>query len=115
MLRLAVLAGFQIALASCGPAGSPEQQAEQGMITEARWRLQKDARNSETIEFRDVRIGAGNISGSKVVCGEINGQNGFGGMSGFQRFMMIDGKVPLLDTPAKGRDIFGENWVAAGC
>lgn len=83
------------------------------MISEAQSRLRLGARKPESVEFRDVRLGSREISGSKVVCGEITGENGFGGMSGFERFIMIDGKVPLTDGP--GQKIFEKMWLEAGC
>lgn len=115
MRFLKIVAVASIVLGSCAPPASPEVQAERDMIIEAKWRIEKDARNPDSVETRNMHIGSIEYLGFKVVCGEMNGENAFGGMTGFRRFVMFDGKVPLIDTPTRGLDVFEETWVKAGC
>lgn len=110
------------ALLLAGCQETPEQRtarqkrdADAAMMSEATWRLRQAARNPGSIETRNVRIGARSYSGMKAVCGEFNGENGFGGMSGFERFIMLDGKIPLLATRSAERQIFELAWQEAGC
>lgn len=52
--------------------------------------VQKDAvrsrlRNPKSAKFSDVMTGS--LKGTPIVCGRVNGENGFGGMTGAQRFI----------------------------
>lgn len=119
MSRWLILAALALA-AGCSEtaedrAQRQKQVADREMIIEAKWRLEQAARNPDSARTREVHMGALTYAGQKVVCGEFNGQNGFGGMSGFQRFMMIGGKVPLLDGTGKDGDFFDGAWREAGC
>lgn len=100
-----------MALGGCGGDGGGGDP-ESAIVEEAKARLRRDARNPDSVEFRDVRLGSGEAFGSKAVCGEFNGENGLGGMTGFRRFLMLDGKVPLIEGAAP---IFAQSWREAGC
>lgn len=116
MVRRSVIALAGLALVGCGPA-TPEQlamRAERDLIIDAKWRLEQAARNPDRLETRDVHIGTGQIAGMKVVCGELNGENGLGGMSGYQRFVVVDGKVPVVARTG-GDPIVADLWMQAGC
>jgi len=58
-------------------------------------------RDPESAEFRHVKPG---------VCGYVNARNGFGGMSGFQRFVITDAG-PVLEThPQLNLSAFNRLW-----
>ena len=91
-----------IALASltfgCGGAESepPAIQAAKAFVTEG-------ARDPDSVTFRGLKA---MVSGS--VCGEFNGRNGFGGMTGFQRFIYHPHPRPLAVYQGEFR--FEESW-----
>lgn len=112
--------GLLLVLASCGL--TPEQQADADQRRadadfkfEAVWRLKQAARNPDRFETRNVHIGTGRYGGQLVVCGELNGENGFGGMTGWQRFVMVGGKVPLVEATRADAKVVGPAWREAGC
>lgn len=43
-----------------------------------------------------------------VVCGEVNGRNGFGGMTGFTRFISVNAKYQLDDGLAEFQSFWTE-------
>lgn len=48
--------------------------------------------DGDSMEFRDVRVGYGE-KGRLATCGEANGKNRLGGYTGWQRFVVIGGRV----------------------
>lgn len=60
------------------PATSEEQQA---VIKH----IQNKARDSDSVKVRDLQV-APDGKGNLLVCGEVNGKNGYGGFTGFQTF-----------------------------
>jgi hypothetical protein len=74
-----------------------EQRAEgEALVTKAGGLLADSLRDTDSTKFRDVFLqktvgqdGKEHVS----LCGEVNSRNGFGGMSGFHKFMLIGDKV----------------------
>lgn len=64
------------------------------------------------METRNVRVARPGIGGQPIVCGEVNARNGLGGMTGYQRFMVI-ANVPM--TEMSGGEGFDSIWLDAGC
>lgn len=122
-IRLATVLALGTAAGACEFRGrTPEEQAivdarrqADELIGEAEWRIEQAARNPDSVEFMDSRVGSGSYSGMKVVCGSFNGENGFGGMTGFRRYIMLDGKVPLVDGPGATGEVFNQAWAEGGC
>jgi hypothetical protein len=82
------------------------------ILTEAKGAVTGQLRNPSSVSFRHVYVfekGPDDL----YVCGQVNGQNGFGGLSGYGRFFYLNG-VPVIDdlTPNNG---FDAAWSAAGC
>ena len=83
------LLAAMIALGSCSdPAKS--------YIAEAEKAVSENLRDPASAEFRNVSYRQAN-TGAHVVCGEVNGRNGFGGYAGFQQFIWHSGNV-MIDT-----------------
>ncbi|MBS7669366.1 hypothetical protein [Croceicoccus gelatinilyticus] len=74
--------------------------------------LRAGMREPDAMEVRGVHVAARGLNGASVLCGEVNGRNGYGGMTGFQRFMVI-ADVPM--TERAGGENFGGLWSDAGC
>ena|SRR6185503_9265874 len=57
-----------------------------------------------------------NKNGNKVVCGEVNAKNGFGGYVGFTRFYVEDWSYTRVGIEKVGYDQgFEEQWKLVGC
>jgi len=94
---------------------TPEQMRERiswNLAYEARTHMQKQARDPASVVFGTVRAV---LEPRPIVCGEINGRNGFGGMTGMQRFMYLPaGQVGIIDEGNRAtRASFEENWRAS--
>lgn len=57
--------------------------------------LRRDLRDPESMMVRGMRRGTGRLGGYPTICGEVNSRNGFGGMSGWQPFIIANG-VPVI-------------------
>lgn len=88
--RLAVLALITLAAAGCSKA-----------VDDAKATVANQMRDPSSAQFREVREVRQN-DGSLAVCGEVNGKNGFGAYSGFQEFVVHDGRVTLIDPGLTG-------------
>lgn len=88
MKKIVVIVGAALVLvAGC-------QSAEDQTIAEAQ-RLAADLlRDPSSAQFRHLRYRVAE-TGARVVCGEINGKNAYGGYPGFQRFLYDSGNVKL--------------------
>lgn len=51
-------------------------------------------KDADSAKFRNVQFYSG--SGSPIVCGEVNARNGFGGFSGFERFIAKGPRMPAV-------------------
>lgn len=79
-----------LALAGCGAGQS-------GELERAKEEVASRARDPSSVQFRNVRFEAQH-DGSKVLCGEMNAKNGFGGYVGFRDFALKDGALIMDDT-----------------
>ncbi|MEO6042214.1 MAG: hypothetical protein ABIP41_09960 [Croceibacterium sp.] len=114
------LALMALTLVACGE--TPEQHqarqreaADRQLISESEWFLRKAMREPDSTVLDSVHIAAGTFAEAKVVCGKVNGRNGFGGMTGFQRFVVMAGKVPMVESDGVGQRGFRDVWDKAGC
>lgn len=53
-------------------------------------------RDPESAQFRDVAFHSG--SGTPITCGEVNSKNGFGGYSGFERFIAAGDVLTVIES-----------------
>lgn len=52
--------------------------------------LRNQIRDPESMMVRGMRRGTGAIGGYPTICGEVNSRNGFGGMTGWQSFVVVN-------------------------
>lgn len=94
-----------------GPKGEfATKVTEQGKFDVAHTAVKARLRDGESAEFRNDQIGK--AAGSEIVCGEVNSRNGFGGMTGFQRYVSNGGVATVLEEQMSPAD-FAQVW--AGC
>lgn len=67
-------------------------------IARARILIESSSKDAGSLKFQN-EFNSDYGSGNDIVCGQVNGKNGFGGYTGFTRFI-VDSKTILLD----GRD-----------
>ncbi|NQE62960.1 hypothetical protein [Caulobacter sp. RHG1] len=89
-MRTVIVAVLCLGLAGCG-----------GRIEKVKNLAANQLRDPASAQFRNVR------QGGAFVCGEINGKNGFGGYSGFTRFIGTDNSA-VIDP--KGDAFFDKRW-----
>ena len=76
-----------IALALAGCIQSPESDFRQTVETA----VKSDLRDPDSATFTEVRL----YPIDNMAIGKVNARNGFGGMSGFQAFVYLDGNAAL--------------------
>jgi hypothetical protein len=69
-------------------------------------------RDGRSAEFRALRVYKTAV-GTYLVCGEVNGRNGFSAMAGFSRFIAPGGGIALIGS--FGSDGFDDLWATWGC
>jgi hypothetical protein len=75
-------------------------------ISSSEQSVKEKLRDPDSAEFRNVRFYSG--AGVPVSCGEVNAKNGFGGYTGFERFVAMGPEMAYLDSEvAEG---IGEVW-----
>ena len=62
--------------------------------SEAKKAVRYELRDPESAEFRDIRI----YEDGKLICGEVNANNAYGGKSGFKGFVYDDGQASLEES-----------------
>lgn len=93
MIKILILIAISIALIGTLPKPDRERLSDVAREVDARMAVQQLARDPGSVQFRNMRV-----TGT-VVCGWFNARNGFGGMSGFQPFVHVAGRV-LIDAEA---------------
>ena len=69
-------------------------------------------RDPSSAEYRNEHLG--NYKGAQVVCGEVNAKNGFGGMTGFERYVSNGGEATVLASEMDPSE-FSTVWSTMGC
>lgn len=72
-----------------------------------RERVSEQLREPESAIFSDLEVHARSDQQTPVVCGRVNSRNGFGGMSGPQRFIAIDG---ITFEQQAASEVFQQSW-----
>lgn len=83
------------------------------MILVAQKAVKGRLRDPESAMFRNEQVGRKDGQ-AVVICGEVNARNGFGGMTGYQRFMSNGADVTALESDMQDSDISGA-WNVVGC
>lgn len=78
-----------LAIAAC--SGGPVEQAKEAVAAELR--------DPQSAQFRNVKI----CPSGKIVAGDVNAKNAFGGYAGFEPFFYADGEVAFVSNPKFSR------------
>ena len=76
-------------------------------IVRARRVLRSASKDADSLQFRG-EFNSSYGSGGDIVCGEVNGKNGFGGYAGFKRFI-VNGQSSMIDGQEEA--LFESAWV----
>ena len=66
-------------------------------------------RDPDSAQFRNVKFYSG--GGAPVVCGEVNGKNGFGGRAGYQRFIQAGDVFGALESEMRSTSDMDQSWL----
>ena len=91
-------------IAQCSSSDSTASD-DAGHIIVAKESVSALLRDPDSAEYQNVRVSR--ASGMPVVCGEVNATNGFGGKSGYQRF--ISAGPTVLETQMDAAE-FSKSW-----
>ena len=100
--------------ASAGPTESSTPTIYSDTGKQAAWIEQgKDAvraklRDPDSAEFRNVKFYSG--GGVPLSCGEVNANNGFGGKSGYERFISGGSTITVLESEMASTADMNEAW-----
>jgi hypothetical protein len=107
-LLLFVVVGLILSVPFCSRRHStPAQPDELTYRLAAEALVRQHLRDPSSAEFSDEVVFPGSATRSAIVCGRVNARNGFGGMSGPQRFI-AGGTVVLEDEV--GRETMSGLW-----
>ncbi len=76
-----------------------EKNGEEKTITAAQDSLRQTLKDPDSAKFQNVRIA--DYDGGKVVCGEVNGKNSYGGYVGYKRFAAGISGATIYDTSSE--------------
>ncbi|WFC43183.1 hypothetical protein [Pseudoxanthomonas sp. SE1] len=79
-----------VALALAGCAVSEEERFQD----QAQRDIRASLKDPKSAEFRNLSVNPG-LSGVRVVCGEVNSRNSFGGYTGFRPFVYWPGELAI--------------------
>lgn len=85
MFKIIAVAGMSLMLIGCGDGKPSARTVEQYTEVQAEQQVKAKLRDPESAQFSDVQISPS--SNHTIACGKVNSKNGFGGMSGPQRFV----------------------------
>ena len=91
-----------------------EKNGQEKTITAAQDAAKKGLKDPDSAKFQNLRIA--DFDGGKVVCGEINAKNSYGGYVGYKRFVAGTSVATIYDTSSKYPDLndaFNAGIVAA--
>lgn len=83
-----------VLVSACGNSEPSKAAKESSYIALNQDRIKGRLKDPASAEFRNTFIS--NAIGAPVVCGEVNAKNGFGGYTGFQRFIS-GGSIQVIE------------------
>jgi hypothetical protein len=86
-------------MSACNSSSAPTTASK---LTVVQIAVKEKLRDPGSAEFSEQKIGA--YQGHEVVCGKVNSKNGFGGMTGFQRFVSNGGEATVLEEQMKSEE-----------
>lgn len=96
---------------SCSSPNDGEPNND-GMIILARKAVEAKLRDPASAEYRNEKLGS--FKGHPVVCGEVNAKNGFGGMTGFERYASNGGEATVVESDMDAPE-FSKVWAMMNC
>lgn len=109
MMKITILAVFIFLLAACDGGDRPalsRANREALYVDAMKDKIRAQLKDPTSSEFRGVFFSE--TGGAKVVCGEVNSKNAFGGYTGFQRFI-AGGKLVFLEEDT-GAETMTSTW-----
>jgi len=98
-----------LAAISSSRADDVAKTADTSDVAEAKKTVLKDFKDPESAQFRNVESRP--FGKTTVVCGEVNGKNGYGGYVGFKKFAVLKGD----EHAAFGGDPIMDSLIELGC
>ncbi len=80
-----------------------EKNGQEKAIAAAQDAAKKGLKDPDSAKFQNLRVA--DFDGGKVVCGEINAKNSYGGYVGYKRFVAGTSAATIYDTSSKYPDI----------
>lgn len=98
----ALPAGIILMLSACGGESEENSPAtiDSLVLVGAEDLIRAKLRDPDSAEFGEIRVSR--KSGSPIACGTVNSRNGFGGMSGAQRFISNGASLAFLEEEMEG-------------
>ena len=84
-------------LRSCGSSKTEKETtniSDSYTVANAQISIESQLKDPESAKFKNMRV---SIINPKVVCGEVNSKNSFGGYTGFQKFVSVGEAVLFVD------------------
>lgn len=96
---------------SCEEAGRQyaDKTLQQIWIIKSQEAIQRRLKDPDSAEFRNVEFYSG--GSVPVACGEVNAKNGFGGYTGFERFIASGTKLAILASDMQSPTEMQNIWV----
>jgi hypothetical protein len=111
----ALLAYLVWSVASCSQSAKVPTSGPMDDGTRLTWEevakdmVRKELRDPDSAQFSDVRVIEASSELPKAICGKINSRNGFGGMAGWQRFIVTE--TAIIETPQLEHE-FSMTWIS---
>lgn len=110
MKRIVLLAVVGVALAGCQWIPGTDQHT----IEKGKARIVSDVRDPASVQFRNVRLvrheGGNPPEVLRMICGEVNEPNQFGGYNGFVRFFIEADNLSDQGATAPRREEWGDGY-----
>jgi len=90
-MRTTLIIAAMVAVAAC-------TGGDDTVVAQAQADVAKTLRDPSSAQFREVIVRRA-TTGAQIVCGEVNGRNGYGGYAGFQEFIWHSGNVEMPTGP----------------
>ncbi len=107
LAALAIGVIFMVRSCASGSDGNPKSN-EAGYQIIARQNVEGKLKDPQSAQFQNMTVSG--KAGASVVCGEVNAKNGFGGYTGFKRFVSAG---PGLATQIEGGEMSGPEFEKA--
>jgi hypothetical protein len=90
-------------------AGAYDDRGKQLVwIEKGKEAIKTKLRDPDSAQFRNVEFHAG--GGVPLACGEVNGNNGFGGKAGYERFVAASDSIAVLESEMTSSADMDEVW-----